>query len=149
MTNRWLALPNDTKTKIKQDALLTMGSPQAKAGTFASRVVAAIAAVELPQGQWTDLIEILLGFVNTQGNANLRISTLQTIGIICDAIVRVFFFSPNYSIPVTEAAIETRDPESTMERNFNGCNSRCSKGGTFARSPTGCDSCLVGFAGVC
>jgi len=90
MTNRWLALPNDTKTKIKQDALLTMGSPQAKAGTFASRVVAAIAAVELPQGQWTDLIEILLGFVNTQGNANLRISTLQTIGIICDAIVRVF-----------------------------------------------------------
>ena len=96
MTNRWLALPNDTKTKIKQDGLLTLGSPQQKAGTFASQVVAAIAAVELPQGQWPDLIEILLGFVNSQGDANLKISTLQTIGFICEAIVRASFsfFSP-------------------------------------------------------
>ena len=93
MTNRWLALPNDTKTKIKQDALLTLGSPQSKAGTFASQVVAAIAAVELPQGQWPNLIEILLGFVNSQGNTNLRIATLQTIGFICEAIVRIFLSS--------------------------------------------------------
>ncbi|KDR78361.1 hypothetical protein GALMADRAFT_224738 [Galerina marginata CBS 339.88] len=86
MTNRWLSLPNETKSKIKQDALITLGSSSAKAGTFASQVVSAIAAVELPQGHWADLIEILLGFVNNQTNANLRISTLQTIGFICEAI---------------------------------------------------------------
>jgi len=80
-------LNNDTKSKIKQDALITLGSSNAKAGTFASQVVSAIAAVELPQGQWSDLIEILLGFVNNQTNINLRISTLQTIGYICEAIV--------------------------------------------------------------
>ena len=43
-------------------------------------VVSAIAAVELPQGQWPDLFEILPGFVNNQNNTNLKISTLQTIG---------------------------------------------------------------------
>ncbi|KAJ7075629.1 armadillo-type protein [Mycena belliarum] len=84
--NRWLNLNNETKTKIKNDALLTLGSSQQKAGVFASQVVAAIATVELPMGHWGDLIEILLGFMNTQGNVNLRIATLQTIGFICESI---------------------------------------------------------------
>ena len=89
MITRWLSLNNETKTKIKQDALMTLGSSNAKAGAFASQVVSAIAAVELPQNHWPELIEILLGFVNNQSNANLRISTLQTIGYICEAIVSV------------------------------------------------------------
>ncbi|KAF5352963.1 hypothetical protein D9758_007879 [Tetrapyrgos nigripes] len=85
-SNRWLNLNADAKNKIKQDTLVTLGSAQQKAGTFASQVVAAIAAVELPQGQWENLIEILLGFVNNQENTNLKISTLQTIGFICESI---------------------------------------------------------------
>lgn len=80
-------LSNDAKTKIKNDALLTLASPAPKAGAFASQVVAAIAAVELPLGHWGDLIEILLGFVNSQTNSNLRIATLQAIGFICESIV--------------------------------------------------------------
>jgi importin subunit beta-1 len=86
-STRWLSLDTERKTKIKQDALMTLGSPSQKAGNFASQVVAAIAAVELPQGQWPDLIEILLGFVNNQPNPNLKIATLQTIGFICETIV--------------------------------------------------------------
>jgi hypothetical protein len=85
--NRWMSLSTEAKTKIKNDALLTLGSSSQKAGTFASQVVAAIAAVELPVNQWGDLIEMLLGFVNTQTNVNLRIATLQTIGFICESIV--------------------------------------------------------------
>ncbi|KAJ7802230.1 armadillo-type protein [Mycena olivaceomarginata] len=84
--NRWMSLSTEAKTKIKNDALLTLGSSSQKAGTFASQVVAAIAAVELPVNQWGDLIEMLLGFVNTQTNVNLRIATLQTIGFICESI---------------------------------------------------------------
>ncbi|KAJ7222479.1 armadillo-type protein [Mycena pura] len=84
--NRWMNLANDAKTKIKNDALLTLASPAPKAGAFASQVVAAIAAVELPLGHWGDLIEILLGFVNSQTNSNLRIATLQAIGFICESI---------------------------------------------------------------
>lgn len=66
---------------------MTLGSPSQKAGNFASQVVAAIAAVELPHNQWADLIELLLSFVNNQTNTNLRIATLQTIGFICEVIV--------------------------------------------------------------
>ncbi|KAJ7712485.1 armadillo-type protein [Mycena metata] len=85
-SNRWMNLSTEAKTKIKNDALLTLGSSSQKAGAFASQVVAAIAAVELPVGHWGDLIEILLGFINTQTNVNLRIATLQTIGFICESI---------------------------------------------------------------
>ncbi|THU97897.1 ARM repeat-containing protein [Dendrothele bispora CBS 962.96] len=85
-SNRWLSLNGEAKNKIKQDSLMTLGSANQKAGTFASQVVAAIAAVELPNGQWDNLIEILLGFVNNQPNTNLKIATLQTIGFICESI---------------------------------------------------------------
>ena len=68
---------------------MTFGSPIQKAGNFASQVVAAIAAVELPVNQWGDLIEVLLSFVNNQTNINVRIATLQTIGYICEVIVRL------------------------------------------------------------
>ena len=66
---------------------MTLGSPNLKAGQFASQVVAAIAAVELPHEQWAELIAVLLGFVNNQPNTNLKIATLQTIGFICETIV--------------------------------------------------------------
>lgn len=75
---------------------MTLGSASSKAGAFASQVVAAIASVELPQGQWQDLIEVLLGFVNNQPNPNLKIATLQTIGYICESIVRHSPLSDTY-----------------------------------------------------
>ncbi|KAG8215304.1 armadillo-type protein [Butyriboletus roseoflavus] len=84
--NRWLALDAIAKSKIKQEALVTLASPIVKAGSFAAQVVAAIAAVELPHDQWPDLIELLLGFVNNSTNTNLKIATLQTIGYICESI---------------------------------------------------------------
>jgi len=83
----------DLKNKIKQEALMTLGSPIQKAGNFASQVVAAIAAVELPVNQWGELIEILLSFVNSQATTNVRVATLQTIGFICEVIVRLACFS--------------------------------------------------------
>lgn len=69
---------------------MALGSPNSKIGTVAAQTIAAIAAVELPHGQWQDVIEILLGFVNTQTDNNLRGATLQAIGFICETIVRFF-----------------------------------------------------------
>ena len=56
-------------------------------GQVAAQFVAAIAAVELPIGQWMDVIETLLGFMNEQANTPLRVATLQAIGYICESIV--------------------------------------------------------------
>lgn len=66
---------------------MALGSSNGKVGTVAAQAVAAIAAVELPHGQWLDVIEILLGFVNNQTNNSLRVATLQAIGFICETIV--------------------------------------------------------------
>jgi importin subunit beta-1 len=76
------------KIKIKQESLLTLGSPTPRAGLYAAQVVAAIAAVELPENQWQDLIQILLGFINNGDNVGVRVSTLSAIGYICENIVR-------------------------------------------------------------
>ncbi|KAG1810303.1 karyopherin Kap95 [Suillus fuscotomentosus] len=83
---RWMALDVDARQKIKEASLLTLASPQPRAGAVAAQVVSAIAAVELPVGQWPDLVEILLGFINTSDDTNLKIATLQAIGYICETI---------------------------------------------------------------
>ena len=87
--NRWLALDDATRNKVKQDALMALASSAGKVGTVAAQVVSAIAAVELPQGQWMDVIGILLGFVSDQSNTNLRVATLQAIGFTCEALQAV------------------------------------------------------------
>ncbi|EGN91784.1 hypothetical protein SERLA73DRAFT_100127 [Serpula lacrymans var. lacrymans S7.3] len=84
--NRWLALVSESRDKIKQESLMTLGSPIPKAGAVAAQVVAAIASVELPQEEWPDLIETLLRFVNSSNDSNLKIATLQAIGFICESI---------------------------------------------------------------
>ena len=66
---------------------MALHSPNQKVGVVAAQSVAAIATVELPQGQWPELIEILLGFVNSATNTSLRIATLNAIGYICESIV--------------------------------------------------------------
>lgn len=80
-------MPENVKTQVKQESLVTLGSPTPRVGLYAAQVVAAIAAVELPVDQWHDLIQVLLGFVNTADNVPLKISTLSTIGYICESIV--------------------------------------------------------------
>ena len=67
---------------------MALASPTGKVGTVAAQVVSAIASVELPNGQWMDVIGLLLGFVSDPSNISLRVATLQAIGFICETIVR-------------------------------------------------------------
>ncbi|KAG1792254.1 karyopherin Kap95 [Suillus variegatus] len=83
---RWMALNVDARQKIKEASLLTLASPQPRAGAVAAQVVSAIAAIKLPVGQWPDLVEILLGFINMSDDTNLKIATLEVIGYICETI---------------------------------------------------------------
>lgn len=85
---RWLRLDADTRAKIKNDTLETLRSPNARAGSVASQVVAAIAAVELPAGEWPEVIGRLLQDMQTYDSVTLKVSTLQSIGYICETIVR-------------------------------------------------------------
>ena len=75
--------------KFKRDVLMKSSSPVQRAGSVAVQVGAAIATVEIPHGQWVDVVSILLKFMANANNANLRIATLQSIIFIREGIVRV------------------------------------------------------------
>ncbi|KAJ2001082.1 karyopherin Kap95 [Coemansia thaxteri] len=73
------------RNQIKQGTLITLGSENRQATTAAAQTIAAIIAIELPQGQWLDAIAVLLQNISTN-NANLKIASLQTIGFVCETI---------------------------------------------------------------
>lgn len=68
--------------------MLTLGSPQSKAGTYAAQVISSIAAIEVPAELWPDLITQLLTFASDTANTGLRMNALTTIGQICEVVVR-------------------------------------------------------------
>jgi len=43
--------------------------------------------VELPADKWAELMPALLQFAQDQDNVQLRVSTLVTLGFICEVIV--------------------------------------------------------------
>jgi importin subunit beta-1 len=87
LNERWLALPEETRARVKHDSLLTLASPHPKAGTHAAQVISSIAAIEIPVDLWPDLITQLLGFASDQTNTGLRMNALTTIGQICEVVV--------------------------------------------------------------
>lgn len=86
LSDRWMALPEDVRTPLKHTLLQTLGSPVHKAAFVSAQGVAAVAAIELPRGQWPELIGQLLEFVGNQENTGLRIATLQAVGYVCEVI---------------------------------------------------------------
>ena len=53
----------------------------------AALVIAKVAAIELPTGQWPDLIQTLLGNVGAQPpNTGLKQVTLEALGYICEEL---------------------------------------------------------------
>jgi importin subunit beta-1 len=68
--------------------LATLASPQREARAVAAQVVAAIADIELPRNLWPDLIQQLLTNMN-QENDNLKQTTLEALGYICEQIVSI------------------------------------------------------------
>ncbi|EPQ30681.1 uncharacterized protein PFL1_01582 [Pseudozyma flocculosa PF-1] len=83
---RWTALPQESRNDVKAKVLNSLGSQEHRAGTAAAQVVAAIAAIELPVGMWSELISQLLQAVSDQGNLRLRQASLQAIGFTCEVI---------------------------------------------------------------
>ena len=82
---RWREqLDDQTRTTVKEASIQTLASADRQARSVAGQVVAAIAAIELPNGGWNDLIARLLAGVNQQENTGLRMASLQAIGYVCE-----------------------------------------------------------------
>lgn len=72
------------KAQVKENSLRTLASDNNRAGTSAAQLIAAIAAIELPQNQWSELMAALVQNVG-EGSDSLKQSSLTTIGYICES----------------------------------------------------------------
>lgn len=82
---RWREqLDDPTRNSLKEASVQALASGDRAARSVAGQVVAAIAAIELPNGTWNDLIARLLAGVNQQENTGLRMASLQAIGYVCE-----------------------------------------------------------------
>ena len=81
---RWIQqLPSEVRTKVKQQALATLDStPQA--GNSAAQLIASIAAIELPRGEWHELLPTLVHNVGN-GTTLVKQSSLIAIGYMCES----------------------------------------------------------------
>ncbi|RKP02570.1 hypothetical protein CXG81DRAFT_29479 [Caulochytrium protostelioides] len=84
---RWRGTDPAVRQQIKSATLQTLNSQDGRAGSAAAQVIASIAEIELPNDQWPDLIDQLLANVTSaDASVTLRLSTLQAVGYICEAI---------------------------------------------------------------
>ncbi|PGH15907.1 hypothetical protein AJ79_02074 [Helicocarpus griseus UAMH5409] len=82
---RWIhQLTPEIKKTVKELALKTLGTNDARAGQSAAQLIAAIAAIELPRNEWPELMNTVVNNVNT-GSAHLKQASLTTIGFICES----------------------------------------------------------------
>ncbi|KHJ35862.1 putative importin beta-1 subunit [Erysiphe necator] len=80
---KWLQLDLETKKRVKDLTLQSLGSNNSQAGAAAAQVVASIAGVELSRQQWPELMPALVRNVG-EGNDHLKQASLTTIGFICE-----------------------------------------------------------------
>ncbi|KAH6667516.1 armadillo-type protein [Halenospora varia] len=84
LQEKWIALPDDTKRRVKELTLQALASNNTQAGQAAAQVVASVAAIELPREQWAELMPSLVRNVG-EGGDHLKQSSLTTIGFICES----------------------------------------------------------------
>ena len=81
---KWLSqVDAGVKKTVKELALRTLSSPDARAGQSAGQFIASIAAIEIPRDQWPELMPALVQHVG-EGADQLKQASLTTIGFICD-----------------------------------------------------------------
>jgi len=83
---RWSAGPlsGEEKQQIKTASLSALADGSTGVGSAAAQLVAAIATIELPLGQWPDLTVLLVTMTNQDQPSPVKKAALTTIGYICE-----------------------------------------------------------------
>ncbi|TPX14485.1 uncharacterized protein E0L32_005449 [Thyridium curvatum] len=114
---KWLQQTDqDTKNRVKELALQTLSSSNAQAGQAAAQVIASIAGIELPRGQWQELMASLVRNVS-EGQPHQKQASLTTIGFICeiqDAELRAALVAQSNAI-LTAVVQGARKEEENLE----------------------------------
>ncbi len=81
---RWIQHVDPSVKKLVKDlALKTLASNDARAGQSAAQFIASVAAIEIPRNEWPELMAALVQNVG-EGADHLKQASLTTIGFICE-----------------------------------------------------------------
>ncbi|KAI8052236.1 armadillo-type protein [Syncephalis plumigaleata] len=86
LAEKWMSIEPDTRQEIKHTVLQTLATPNSFVGNNVAQVVAAIASIEIPMGQWLELIQQLLTSISGGNNPTLKKAALKAIGYVCESI---------------------------------------------------------------
>ncbi|RKP21860.1 ARM repeat-containing protein, partial [Rozella allomycis CSF55] len=85
MINKWINLDASVKSQIKMGALMALGAKESMVGTTAAQVVEAIANIELPRNEWSELVPTLVNYMSSpESDVNRKKATMEAIGFICE-----------------------------------------------------------------
>jgi importin subunit beta-1 len=85
-SQQWLSFDPGTKNQIKDAVMAALSSSHAGARHTAAQVLAAIGFIDLPNGQWPELIEKLVANVTPTSTNAVKQSSLEALGYICEEI---------------------------------------------------------------
>lgn len=83
---RWLTqIDTESKNHIKKFALGALLSPEARVANASAQLIAAIADIELPRGEWPDLMKIMVDNTASTQPENVKRASLLALGYICES----------------------------------------------------------------
>ena len=81
---RWLTLAPEAKSQVKNGLVQTFAAGDRNARRTAAMVTAKVAAIDVPQGQWDDLIGGLVNTVTAGDSQAAKEASLECLGYICE-----------------------------------------------------------------
>lgn len=81
----WINLEREFKDQMKMAILATLASPEVRVRRQISSILSSIASIEIPRGEWDELIPSLCSNAESTEN-NIKLASLTTLGYVCDEI---------------------------------------------------------------
>eukprot|EP00941_MAST-03F_sp_MAST-3F-sp1_P002162 g2162.t1 len=82
----WTKVDLNIRNEVKAGCVRTLGSPDAKSAHTSAQVVAKIARIEFPAGEWNELVPGLLQNVTKETNSGVVKASLEALGYFCEEI---------------------------------------------------------------
>jgi importin subunit beta-1 len=114
----WIQLEPKFKQQMKQAILTTLACQSQVVRKQSASLISIIASIEIPRGEWTDLIGNLCTNANHE-NLLIRLSSLQCLGFICEELDQSNLSAELKNSIVgaltTNISINAADPQGSLE----------------------------------
>jgi importin subunit beta-1 len=115
-------MPDEAKNKIRISIYTLLNDSASVVAGMAAQIIAKIALIELPHGQWLDLIGALLSNMqNQQASPSLKKATLDTLGYICEEINSDALQGDNANLVLAAIVHGMRPEETNKEVKLAAC----------------------------